>query len=408
MAQNSSAVLLLEDYLPILSVDNSSLPNGSSSGANGLDDDDDPLPYHGAELGRFHEWYTGNLHGYLSMTVCIFGIVANVLNIIVLTRRNMVSPTNSILTGLAVADILVIATCLPYTVQTHVLPSARRQSYAVAVLILVHAHVSVVFHTVSTWLTVTLAVWRFLTVSFPASSKAWCSITRARWVVVSVYLTCAVCCLPVYLSFTVHRAGSLEDPSYRVDFSNIARANGAFLQNLNFWTYSVLMKLVPCVALTGLSLGLLRVLYKAKARKKRLRGGASGSSRSSEDARDRTTRMLLAVLLLFLVTEFPSGIAALLSGILGDDFFIHVYMNFGEVMDILALVNSAVNFVLYCSMSRQFRKVFAALFAPRIGQSVEPKFISVRFEFGFTAFDSVPVRFRGAKNNGSNPLEPLN
>ncbi|XP_049512459.1 LOW QUALITY PROTEIN: G-protein coupled receptor dmsr-1-like [Dermacentor silvarum] len=367
---NVSSMLQIADSL-YLDEENLSLTETNLSGPfAGFDVfEEEELPYHGAELGRFHTWYTSHLHGYLSMTVCVFGILANVLNIIVLTQRNMVSPTNGILTGLAVADMLVIATYLPYTITTHVMPPARTQSFGTAVFILVHAHVSVVFHTVSTWLTVTLAVWRFLAVSFPASSKEWCSMQRARWAVVSVYVSCALCCLPVYLSFTVHQEGTPQEPSYKVDFSNITAANGAFLQNLNFWTYSVLMKLVPCVALTGLSLGLLRVLYEAKARKRRLRRGASGHSGhggGSEEARDRTTRMLLAVLLLFLVTEFPSGIAALLSGILGDDFFLHVYMNFGEVMDILALVNSAVNFILYCSMSRQFRKAFAALFTPRI------------------------------------------
>ncbi|XP_064467552.1 G-protein coupled receptor dmsr-1-like [Ornithodoros turicata] len=322
------------------------------------------LPYYGAELHQFHLWYTAHLHGYLSMTVCVFGIVANVLNIIVLTRRNMVSPTNGILTGLAVADMLVITTYLPYTVYTHVLPHppGGGQSFSAAVFILIHAHVSIVFHTISTWLTVTLAVWRFLAVSFPANSKKWCSMERAQWAIGSVYLSCGLCCLPVYLSFTVHEdTEALVVPSYKVDFSNITKANDGLLQTLNFWTYSVLMKLVPCIALTGLSVGLMRVLYEANARKKRLK-----AREDNNRTHDRTTRMLLAVLLLFLVTEFPSGIAALLSGILGDDFFQNVYMNFGEVMDILALFNSAVNFVLYCSMSRQFRKAFAALFTPRI------------------------------------------
>lgn len=42
-----------------------------------------------------------------------------------------------------------------------------------------------------------------------------------------------------------------------------------------------------------------------------------------------------------------------------------------------------------------------------LSQSVEPKFLSVRFRFGFTAFGSVPVQFRGAKNNGSNRFEPV-
>lgn len=38
----------------------------------------------------------------------------------------------------------------------------------------------------------------------------------------------------------------------------------------------------------------------------------------------------------------------------------------GELMDALALVNSAINFILYCAMSRQFRTTFAQLFRPRL------------------------------------------
>lgn len=34
-------------------------------------------------------------------------------------------------------------------------------------------------------------------------------------------------------------------------------------------------------------------------------------------------------------------------------------------MDILALLNSAINFILYCSMSRQFRTTFTVLFRPK-------------------------------------------
>jgi hypothetical protein len=34
-------------------------------------------------------------------------------------------------------------------------------------------------------------------------------------------------------------------------------------------------------------------------------------------------------------------------------------------MDILALINSAINFAIYCAMSRQFRTTFTVLFRPR-------------------------------------------
>lgn len=79
---------------------------------------------------------------------------------------------------------------------------------------------------------------------------------------------------------------------------------------------------------------------------------------------DRTNKMLLAVLLLFLVTEFPSGILVFLSGIFGEKFFQDVYSPLGELYDILALVNSSINFILYCTTSSVFRQTFCKLFCP--------------------------------------------
>lgn len=83
---------------------------------------------------------------------------------------------------------------------------------------------------------------------------------------------------------------------------------------------------------------------------------------------DRTTRMLVAVLVLFLVTEIPQGVMALLSGLLGRQFFTRCYTNgMGEILDLLALLNSAINFLLYCSMSRQFRRAARSQFRRLFG-----------------------------------------
>ena len=46
----------------------------------------------------------------------------------------------------------------------------------------------------------------------------------------------------------------------------------------------------------------------------------------------------------------------MLSAIGGKQFFIECYNPMGEMMDMMALTNSAVNFILYCLMSSQFRK----------------------------------------------------
>lgn len=102
----------------------------------------------------------------------------------------------------------------------------------------------------------------------------------------------------------------------------------------------------------GLQASKKSVLGSSKERPQRTAADVERGSQQGSEKHDRTTRMLLAVLFLFLLTEFPQGILALLSGILGDAFFSECYGHLGELMDILALINSAINFILYCLMSR--------------------------------------------------------
>ena len=115
------------------------------------------------ELLALHNWYQ-RYHGYLASIVCIFGIIANTLNIIVLTRPNMVSSTNCILTGLAVSDGLTMAAYLPFALRFYVLYgldwNPERNSYAAINYMLFFACFSVVVHSISIWLTVALAVFR--------------------------------------------------------------------------------------------------------------------------------------------------------------------------------------------------------------------------------------------------------
>lgn len=78
----------------------------------------------------------------------------------------------------------------------------------------------------------------------------------------------------------------------------------------------VLIKLLPCVMLTVISCRLIQALYKVNKRKQALRGHNSNNMREestcnrilrAERKTDRTTRMLVAILMLFLITEFPQG-----------------------------------------------------------------------------------------------------
>ena len=51
----------------------------------------------------------------------------------------------------------------------------------------------------------------------------------------------------------------------------------------------------------------------------------------------------------------------MLSAIFGQQFFLECYNPVGEMMDVMALINSAANYFLYCLMSSDFRKTLRKL-----------------------------------------------
>lgn len=297
-----------------------------------------------------------SVHGYLSIFVCIFGSITNVLNVCVLTTKEMRSPTNLILTGLATADLLVMLEYIPFVSHTRIdrfQKNSKYLSYKWAVFIIGHAMFALTVHFISCCLTVQLAIWRYLFISYPQKSKIWCTIKKTLWSVALIYIICTPLCLPVYFSLEINEYGFNETgtmvpisnlKNYTNDSLYIVNTNGEW-RLVSYWIYGFVMKLLPCFLLTVLSWKLISALFRAKERRKNLLGKKSiplvenkgkkskkHHHSDSGDQADRTTKMLLAILLLFLMTEFPQAILGLLSVIIGMDFERQCYQSLGEYL----------------------------------------------------------------------------
>ncbi|XP_071057698.1 G-protein coupled receptor dmsr-1-like [Onthophagus taurus] len=334
------------------------------------------------------------IHGYLSVLVCIFGSVANILNICILTTREMRWPTNFILTGIAVADLFVMLVYIPFASHQYLNSKPTHHSdnysYSWVVYLKFYASFSLIFHFISCCLTVILAVWRYIAINHPQNNKLWYAVNNVKstlYAILFIYVICPVICIPVYLAQNIksnrryvdnnsiilnkkYLGGDYNITVYTIDIS------GDFVY-ATFWVYTVVIKLVPCVLLTILSMRLISALMDTKKRRRELinNSGVPLKDQSvlkqrrhieKELQTDRTTRMLVAVLLLFLITELPQAILGLFCILMGKDFLNQCYIPLGDVIDMLALVNSAINFILYCSMSRQFRSAFGELFRPKL------------------------------------------
>lgn len=320
-------------------------------------------------LQAFSAYYAG-LHGYIAAVVCIWGTAANMANIVVLTRPKMLSSTNLILTWLAVADLLTMISCLPVNIHFYIMkdpklpfPSTRTLDW-IRYLIF-NINFTVACHTVAIWLTITLAIFRYLYICYPTSGASLCSMQKARSAIIAVYASTAIVCIPNYLVPEIETLTDNKNNATAADnetsvYYTVIDKKSVF-NTINYWIQAFLFKLIPCILLTILTVLLVIAMHQANVRRMKLK--SQGRRDESDRAREhnRTTAMLLAVVGLFLITELPQGVLTL-GSIFVQNFFQDVYWPLGDLLDIMALLNNSINFVLYCTMSRQFRETFVEIF----------------------------------------------
>jgi hypothetical protein len=107
-------------------------------------------------LVRYKTLYR-NYHGLISSFVCIFGLTCNLFNIIVLTRPLMRSSTNTILTSLALSDLIKMLFVLPSAILFYCLQENEHKSepdYSSnfqVTFYMIQMLVTLTLHCISTW-----------------------------------------------------------------------------------------------------------------------------------------------------------------------------------------------------------------------------------------------------------------
>jgi hypothetical protein len=313
-------------------------------------------------LTAYATWYW-NVHGYTSLVVCIFGVTTNILNIAILTRKSMRTAINIILTGMAVSDVMTMLLYIPNAVHfylmTDLTPTPERYSYGWTIFMAVYGCLSIITHTISIWLAVCMSAVRYM---FLRSHGAQYSLdnTKAVILVSTVYLTAVIVFIPYYCLFDIIPVYRPEWNATLYQLKGIQigpQHTGDVMNVLNTWIFIILGKLAPCLLISIFGGLLLHTLQESKKLTQNLK---SASCEDRLRQHRRTTIMLLAIILMFVIAELPSAILIFIS-VFVEGFFNDYYMLFADTLDILALINESANFVMYCAMSQQFRQCLCAM-----------------------------------------------
>ncbi len=319
------------------------------------------------------------VNGYLSTALVMFTLVTNCLVCIVLLKRHMRgSPTNVLLVALSISTTLTGVWPIPVHVHYYVLGAYADWvtcGWAQAHDILID-YLPTIFHTSSIWLTVSLAVQRYVAVCHATTlAKRWCTVDN---VVRASCIILVVATLFNCIRFFENRYDEVEMPSKIYPNMTVAACISHYIpfveehQNVYFTSYYffriVFINCAPCIILVILNAALINTMKTAAARRKML----LKYNRRSECRRlaesNSTTLMLVTVVGVFLLVEFPMAIC-FLSLIVANTFNLDVFDTMTSsiatiVVNLLILFSYLINFFIYCAMSRQFRDTFKSLFVP--------------------------------------------
>ena len=157
-----------------------------------------------------------------------------------------------------------------------------------------------------------------------------------------------------------NQIGSICANVFWITESRIAN-NNPIISSINFWIHAIIFRTLPCILMLVLSCLLINIMHKANIKKKSLiqQGKKNEYDKASEF--NRTTTMLLIIVILFFIMEFPHGILYIICGF-SQPFFYKVYSYYADFLDVIVLLNSSINFFLYCFMSAEFRRKFKETF----------------------------------------------
>ena len=288
-------------------------------------------------------------------TICLYGLIGNILILIILAQKSMSSSTNIYLSGLAISDTIKLLNDSLYFLTIllmHTDPVAGNRCFG---YLYPYAHFFVNLSVcTSAWLTVSVAVERYILVCHPTRSKSLITIARAKIISFMCFFLMTSVALP-----SVLRYETVEKQVYRdgKNYTELDVKLTELWQNQQFvliynWVQSLLRSIIPLFVLIAMNAFIINALRQTRANKRMAQ-------------RNRITIMLIIVILFFLICITPDAIMSAFFNLGYTESENFLVKGVREITDCLLVVNAAMNFTLYIIFNKIFREQFMAVFCKR-------------------------------------------
>ncbi|KAH9509659.1 hypothetical protein Btru_044146 [Bulinus truncatus] len=316
-----------------------------------------------------------NIIIFTNHTVCgviaLFGIVGNIINIIIFYKQGFQDTVNISLLGLALSDLLSLITSLWVAICWNPLMYYADLSFNPGDVEFVTGSLPhLLFTRVTAWITAFVALERCLCIALPLHVRI---IVTPRRVLAYIVTTFVVVTLAQGASFYTSGLDWVFDGARnRSVIVRIVRPNGQEIDGITYsanliFPFGSFAIVVVCTAVTALQLR-----QKSKWRMKT--AAAKARNHGNEDdatSRDKKViRLVIAISVIFIVSFLPANIIHIFyCAISSRPLLVYAYwpylsMSFSFVK-VLEAFNASVSLVLYYTMSTRYRSNFLEMFSFR-------------------------------------------
>lgn len=360
------------------------------------------VPINTHEISFALEWTRFVADRILIPVIVILGIAGNSCNIAVLSRPKMRTSTNVYLTNLAVFDMLYLIFMLTLSM----IHCRDKDMYASSYYYIPYGRaLSDLFGNCSVWVTVCFTLERYIGVCHPMKGKAWCTVQKAKFITLVVFLVCLCNTLPiafenevitdmeiiqsvddnlvpltyqqdeVFLTTKTNVSMKVSNSSSRINHKNLTKINykcdtSEFGQRESYqfgyyWWYITLFTFVPLILLSVFNMFLIKSVWHANKRRKLLsQSHVLGDHNNQCMEQQKVTTMLISVVIIFLLCQIPWAILLIYKVYVSAFIIPHdkdIILISGNICNMLGQVNASINFILYSYFSSRFRRTFKKL-----------------------------------------------
>lgn len=256
------------------------------------------------------------LYSRIAVFICLFGIAGNAGNLLVLIPQGRRGSMGRIerfaywgLVALTLSDAMFCITVVPHAFVDRD-PAVPEINFSLLYAVYGDGLINV-FKMASTWMTVTLAVGRYLAICHPFRARELIDTTVAKRAVFVVYGACVVFNIPLFLTYRVEfiDCGPVHQLYFRwPGLSHVKRQPS--LENAFMWLYFLVGVCLPFIGFVYCNVFLVRALHNTHTRLRHIR--AVGARAGHVDQYRPITLTLIVLVVMYVLLVSPCEFALFL------------------------------------------------------------------------------------------------